>query len=149
MRTCCYRVQAHSVCHMTGQLTKRRGVEARKTTLFRKPADGEDGRLMSQNNHLTGSGCHSSCKCEWHSYSHSHRPFLEWPVSGRGCVDFFLPVAIHRWTGSQTKAFWFNLQGSHRVGHDWSDLAVRQRGRVPWGRLLCMDSILSVNRSKG
>ena len=26
-------------------------------TLFGKPADGEDGRLMSQNNHLTGSGC--------------------------------------------------------------------------------------------
>ena len=68
-------------------------------TLFRKPADREDGRLMSQNNHLTGSGCHSSCKC-----------LLEWPVSGRGCVDFFLPVAIRRWMGSQTKAFWFNLQ---------------------------------------
>ena len=26
-------------------------------TLFGKPADQEDGRLMSQNNHLTGSGC--------------------------------------------------------------------------------------------
>ena len=26
-------------------------------TLFRKSADPEDGRLMSQNNHLVGSGC--------------------------------------------------------------------------------------------
>ena len=25
--------------------------------LFRKPADQEDGRLMSQNDHLVGSGC--------------------------------------------------------------------------------------------
>ena len=32
-------------------------VEARNTTLFGKPADGEDGRLMSQINHLVGSGC--------------------------------------------------------------------------------------------
>ena len=29
-----------------------RDVEATNTTLFRKPADEEDGRLMSQNNHL-------------------------------------------------------------------------------------------------
>ena len=26
-------------------------------TLFRKPADGEDGRLVPQNNHLMGSEC--------------------------------------------------------------------------------------------
>ena len=32
--------------------SKRRGVEARKTTLFRKPANREDGRLAPQNNHL-------------------------------------------------------------------------------------------------
>ena len=33
---------------------KRRGVEARNMTLLGKLADGEDGRLMSQNNHLIG-----------------------------------------------------------------------------------------------
>ena len=35
-----------------GQLTKRGGVEARNTTLFGELADREEGRLMSQNNHL-------------------------------------------------------------------------------------------------
>ena len=35
-----------------GQLTERKGIEARNTTLFREPADREEGRLMSQNNHL-------------------------------------------------------------------------------------------------
>ena len=34
--------------------SKRWGVEARDTTLFRKPADWEVGRLMSQHNHLVG-----------------------------------------------------------------------------------------------
>ena len=35
------------------QLTERRGAEARNMTLLGKPADQEDGRLLSQNNHLT------------------------------------------------------------------------------------------------
>ena len=30
--------------------SKRRGVEGRKTTVFRKPPDWKDGRLMSQSN---------------------------------------------------------------------------------------------------
>ena len=34
--------------------SKRRGVEARNTTLFGKLVDGEDGKLMSENNHLVG-----------------------------------------------------------------------------------------------
>ena len=33
------------------------GAETRNMPLIRKPADREDGRLMSQNNHLSGSGC--------------------------------------------------------------------------------------------
>ena len=33
-------------------MNPRGGVEARNTTLFGKPADREDGRLVSQNNHL-------------------------------------------------------------------------------------------------
>ena len=48
----CYQIQAHSVGHMTGQLAERWDVEARNTTLFRKPADWEDDRLMSRNIHL-------------------------------------------------------------------------------------------------
>ena len=34
--------------------SKRRSVKARNTTLFRKPADQVDGRLMCQNNYLVG-----------------------------------------------------------------------------------------------
>ena len=33
-------------------MNQRQGVEPRNSTLFRKPADGEDGKRMSQNNHL-------------------------------------------------------------------------------------------------
>ena len=33
---------------------QRRGAEARKTTSLGKPADGEDGRLVSLKNHLIG-----------------------------------------------------------------------------------------------
>ena len=50
-KSCCW-VQAHSAPPMTGQLTERWAVEARNTTLFRKPAHWVDGRLMSRNNHL-------------------------------------------------------------------------------------------------
>ena len=32
--------------------SERRGVESRNTTVFRKQVDTEDGRLMSQSNHL-------------------------------------------------------------------------------------------------
>ena len=38
-------------------LNWRRGVEAKNRTLFRKLAHREDGRLMSQNNHISRSGC--------------------------------------------------------------------------------------------
>ena len=37
-----------------GQSTWETGAKARNVTLFRKSADWEDGRLMSQNNHLIG-----------------------------------------------------------------------------------------------
>jgi len=32
----------------------------------------------------------------------------------RGCVHFFLPVAIRRWTWSRTKVFWFNIKGEEQ-----------------------------------
>ena len=47
-----YQVQAWPACCLTGQLTEEWGVGARNATSFRKPANQEDGRLMSQNNHL-------------------------------------------------------------------------------------------------
>ena len=48
----CYRVQAYSAHHMTGQLTERQSVEARNMTLFGQLADHEDNRQPSQNNHI-------------------------------------------------------------------------------------------------
>ena len=36
--------------------SERQDVKARNTTLFRKPSQKVDGRLMSQNNHLLGPG---------------------------------------------------------------------------------------------
>ena len=48
-----------------------------------------------------------------------------------------LSTPIHRWTGSEQRHF---------------ALTHRQEGRVPWGRLLCIHSILLVKkatRSKG
>ena len=66
---------------------------------------------------------HKSCKY-----------LLEWPASGRKCVNFLRPVAIHSWTGSWTKAPWFNIQAE---------------GQGLWCRTLCMDGILLVNKSTG
>ena len=44
-----------SLCSLQDRsLNLRTGVETRNMTVFRKPSDGEDGRLMSQNNHLKG-----------------------------------------------------------------------------------------------
>ena len=42
-----YKVQARSE-------SERRGVEAKENDFIRKAADGEDGRLVPQNNHLFG-----------------------------------------------------------------------------------------------
>ena len=39
---------------MTGQLTERQSIKARNMILFRKLADQEDGRIMSQNDDHTG-----------------------------------------------------------------------------------------------
>ena len=44
-----------SLCSLQDRsLSPRTGVETRNMTIFRKPSDGEDGRLMSQNSHLKG-----------------------------------------------------------------------------------------------
>ena len=97
-------------------VNQRWTVEARNRTLFAELANWEDGRLMCQNNHIPGVWMpgsfigqrfgevrkqkgHQSCKY-----------LLEWPASVRKWVNFFPPVAIHRWTGSWTKALWFNIQ---------------------------------------
>ena len=40
-------------CHHPSE-SEGGSVEARNRTLFRKPADSEDGKLMSANNHLVG-----------------------------------------------------------------------------------------------
>ena len=35
---------------------------------------------------------------------------MEWQALGKKCVNFFLPIAIHRWTGSIKKGLRFNIQ---------------------------------------
>ena len=50
----CYQIPVPSACTLQTNKSERPGVEARNRTLFRKPADQEDCRLMSQNNHLIG-----------------------------------------------------------------------------------------------
>ena len=77
-------------------------------TLFGKLADRGDGRLMSLNNHLLGAWMPVSCIAqrgggdeEVESKGHKICKYpLEWPASGRGCVNFFFPAAILRRTGS-------------------------------------------------
>ena len=34
-------------------------------------------------------------------YINSCKYLLEWPASERGCVNFFLPLAVHGWAGSE------------------------------------------------
>lgn len=58
---------------------------------------------------------------------------LEWQVSGRGCVNFLLSVAIHRWTGVLNKALWFNIQA------EWQSSPSRP---------LWINSFLLVNKNK-
>ena len=86
-KSCCW-VQARSAPPMTGQLTERWAVEARNTTLFRKPAHWVDGRLMSRNNHLPlGLDARFFYRTEkdWSWGSKVKRPLscryiLEWPA---------------------------------------------------------------------
>ena len=53
----CQWLQTRSVCCMRGQWIQDTKCWGKEWTLCGKPADGEDGRLMSQANHLVGSGC--------------------------------------------------------------------------------------------
>ena len=98
-------------------MNRRQGVEARIMTLFWKPADQEDGRLMSQNNHhirVWMPGFFYNKVGEGEEVKWKRLLILQISLGmvslRRGCVNFFLPLTIHRWTGSWTKAFWFNIQ---------------------------------------
>ena len=76
-------------------------------TLFGKPEDQEEHRLMSQNNHLLGVWMPGPfIEQRWGEVkkqslkSHqSSKYLLEWQAWGRRCVDLFFP-ATHWWTGS-------------------------------------------------
>ena len=68
---------------------------------IQEPADGEDVRLASQNNHWAGSFMDQ----RWEEVRKQKKPFkscnclLERQTSDRvGCVHFFLS-AVYRWTG--------------------------------------------------
>ena len=72
---------------------------------IQEPADGEDVRLESQNNHWAGSGVRFFHGSVMGGGEETKKPFnscnclLEWQTSDRvGCVNFFLS-AIYRWTG--------------------------------------------------
>ena len=75
--------------------------------LFGKPADGEDGRLLSPKQpsirvwmlgFFTKQKGRGGEKVKYKGHK-SCKHLLEWPALGREC-NFFLPVAIHSWTGS-------------------------------------------------
>ena len=51
---CFYRVQVRSARHTTGQSIGEEVLRQARRLYSGKPADGEDGRLKSQNNHLIG-----------------------------------------------------------------------------------------------
>ena len=53
----CHRVQPHPARRTTGQSIQTQGVGAEIATLLGKPADGEEGGLVSQRPILPGFGC--------------------------------------------------------------------------------------------
>ena len=118
----------------------RWGVEARNTTLFGKLADWEDGKLVSLKNHLIGvwmpvSFTDSERERRWRSkvkraISLANIPWNGQPPWGDVLVSSFLQP----FTGGQ--------------GQTVSLWAEQQRGRVPWGRPLCMIRITKATKSK-
>ena len=113
---------------------------------IRKAADGEDGGLKSQNNHLIGVWMSVSfiAQRERRWGSKVKRPLsfanITWngqPRGGAVLISCFLQPS----TGGTGSAC---FPEQRHFG-----LTFRQRGRVPRGRPLCIDSILLVNKSSG
>ena len=103
-------------------VNRRPGIEARNT-LFGKPADREDGRLMFQSSHHMRSECQVLLQVkDWERLGNRvKRPLISqipprMASLGQGCVNFLL-LTIHRWTGPEQR---------HLL------LTVRQRVRVLW-----------------
>ena len=106
----CVPLQLQRFGHMAGQWIWGTRSWGKEETLIWKPVEGEDVRLAPQNNHLIGSldarffhrsemgGCEEA-KYKGHS---SCKDLLKWQASGKGCVNFSLPV-IYRWSGFWTK----------------------------------------------
>ena len=123
-------------------MNHRRDVEARNTTLFRKLADREIGRLMSQNNHLLRSGClvllqnTEREKVRRQSKKAINLANISWngqPLEESVLISSFLQPS----TGGQ----------GHEKRH--FGLTLRQRSKVPRGRPLWINGILLVNKSNG
>ena len=104
---------------MNQRLNQRQDVEIRHTSLFGKPADQEDGRVMSQKNHLIGvwmpgpfidpeiEASRIEREGQWGSKAKRAislvKQLPEWPASGSGCVNLFFSFLLsffHRWAGS-------------------------------------------------
>ena len=97
----CYRVQTHTTDHTTGQWLRDELLGQRTVTALGKPADWEDGGLMSQRpSHLSQKLGFLSTKRGGSQVKH----FLI-PISlQRAYVTFFLPAVIHRWAGQDLPA---------------------------------------------
>ena len=121
--------------------SKRGGVEVRKMTLFRKPADWEDGRLTPQNNHLIGAWMpcpfidqrersneelkskeeqsrRGSGKVKWKVLLSCKTSAREWPAFGKGYVTLFCSQVGMSWT----KAFKFTVRQRRRVTQGWATI---------------------------
>ena len=101
----CYKTQALNACHMKAKKSREKLLGQEIVTLFGKPANQEYGGPMSQRTILPRFGCQFLLQSkEWGgkvkkviSY---YKYFLVSAKLHRGCVNFFFPVAIHRWAWS-------------------------------------------------
>ena len=107
----CVPLQLQSFGHMAGQWIWKTRSWGKGETLIWKPVEGEDVGLAPQNNHIIrsldarffhGSEMGGGEEAEYKGHS-SCKDLLKWQASGRGCVNFSLPV-IHGWTGFWRKA---------------------------------------------
>ena len=111
-------------------------------TLFGKPGDQEDGRLMSQNNHLITvwmSGSLIDQRWGWGAgVKKQNKKAINlantWNAKSRG-GDVFISSFLQPLTGGR--------------GPEWRHygLTFKQMGRVPQGRPVYINSVLLVNKS--
>ena len=95
-------------------------------TLFRKPADGEDGGLVSQRTIFPDLEFRTLLHWKGNPGSTSLR---------RRCVNSFLPAAVHRWAGS---GCFLGAKGRYLLNAHYLGSRVRVRVRAPRDGPLCV-----------